>query len=534
MWRQRIRRFSRLLLYASLAALVASLSPAMATTPRDKATLPAHPWLIEAASQVPNRTTRVIIQATGDLDRVEATVRQLGGQVSRAFPMINAFEAAIPAGAIPTLARHPDVRWITPDAPMVGSGRSTPPGRSPSTDPTDPIIISSGTVSTTSWLPISPYVQAIGAHQVWSAANIRGQGVTVAVVDTGIAKHQDIKSRIVARVNTNANSDSDSDAYGHGTHIAGIIAGDGSLSDGRYVGVAPEANVIAVKAGDSHGYGTMADILAALQWVYDHKDVYGIRVVNMSLSSTVPDSYLTNPLNAAVEVLWFSGIVITVSAGNAGEADIAYPPANDPFVITVGAADDRGTPDPSDDQFASYSAYGITPDGFAKPDLVAPGTKIISLLSSSGSTLAREHPDHLVNSDPYFDMSGTSMASAVTAGAAALLLQAEPNLTPDQVKYRLMATARPFTGPEPGATGAGYLDIYAAVHTPTTESANTGLVPNQLLWPGDAPITWDSVNWGSVNWGSVNWGSVNWGSVNWGSVNWGSVNWGTMDISKAR
>ena len=123
------------------------------------------------------------------------------------------------------------------------------------------------------------------------------------------------------------------------------------------------------------------------------------------------------------------------------------------------------------------------------------------------------------------------MASAVTAGAVALLLQDEPDLTPDQVKYRLLATAQPFDGPELGSTGQGYLDIYAAIHGTTTESAKTGIVSSQLLWTGSDPVNWDSVNWDSVNWDSVNWDSVNWDSVNWDSVNWDSVNWDSVSFS---
>jgi serine protease AprX len=231
-------------------------------------------------------------------------------------------------------------------------------------------------------------------------------------------------------------------------------------------------------------------------------------------------------------VLWFNGIVVVVSAGNNGSTanGILYPPANDPFVISVGAVDDKGTAAITDDEVASFSAYGVTNEGFAKPDLVAPGKNIVSLLASDDDNLVLNHTTFAVNSSTstrYFRMSGTSMASAVVAGAAALLLQDEPNLTPDQVKYRLTATAnKTWSGYTALKAGAGYLDIYAAVNSATTQSANTNIPASQLLWTGATPVNWTSVNWNSVNWNSVNWNSVNWNSVNWNSVNWNSVDWG--------
>jgi serine protease AprX len=245
-------------------------------------------------------------------------------------------------------------------------------------------------------------------------------------------------------------------------------------------------------------------------------------VVNLSLNSSVEESYHTNPIDAAVEILWFNKVVVVVSSGNNGK-NALFPPANDPFVLTVGATDDRGTASLSDDVLAAYSGYGKTPDGFQKPDLVAPGSNIISLMPNfTPSALAAAHPDHVVG-QYYFRMSGTSMAAPMVAGAAALLLQDEPNLTPDQVKYRLMATARPFDDPK--RAGAGLLDVYAAVQGTTTASANTNIRASKLLWTGNQPMTWNSVNWNSVNWNSVNWNSVNWNSVNWNSVNWNSDSW---------
>jgi serine protease AprX len=270
-----------------------------------------------------------------------------------------------------------------------------------------------------------------------------------------------------------------------------------------------------------------SDVIEGLQWIYENKDIYNIKVVNISLNSSVAESYQVSPLDAAAEILWFNGIVVVVSAGNNGTATL-YPPANDPFVITVGAADDKGTQSLNDDDVASFSAFGTTEDGFAKPDLVAPGRNIISLLASTTSNVYVYHPANRVN-DLLFRMSGTSMSAPMVSGAVALLLQDEPGLTPDQVKYRLTTTANK-NWPAYNAVnaGQGYLDIYAAVHGTTTQSANTGLTPSQLLSTGSNPITWGSVGWNSVGWNSVGWNSVGWNSVGWNSVGWNSVGWNSV------
>ena len=219
--------------------------------------------------------------------------------------------------------------------------------------------------------------------------------------------------------------------------------------------------------------------------------------------------------------------MVVVSAGNHGSTRL-YPPANDPFVITVGATNDRGTTSIYDDHVASFSAFGTTVDGFSKPELVAPGRNILAPLPRSNSVLATEHPDNVLRrrDGSYFTMSGTSMAAPMVSGAVAILLQDDPWLTPDQVKYRLMATAnRSWSGYNANRAGAGYLDVEAAVWSRTSSSANTGIRASRLLWTGSQPVSWNSVNWNSVNWNSVNWNSVNWNSVNWNSVNWNSDYW---------
>jgi serine protease AprX len=375
--------------------------------------------------------------------------------------------------------------------------------------------------------PTSPHAGAVRADQLWST--LQGQGITVAVVDSGINAHSDLQvggggnSRIVA--STSVVPGTPADGFGHGTHVAGVIGGNGSASNGTRMGIAPGANLINVRVTSDTGMSLGSDLVAGLQWVYDNRATYNIKVVNVSMNSSVSESYLTSPIDAAVEILWFNGIVVVVSAGNNGGPGTLYPPANDPFVITVGAADDMGSASISDDAVASFSAYGTTENGFAKPDLVAPGRNLISLNASTSSNIYNNHVPNRVDNN-YFRMSGTSMSAPVVSGAAALLLQDEPGLTPDQVKYRLKATASTsWPGYNATTAGAGYLDIYTAVNGTTTQSANTGIFASQLLSTGSNPISWGSVAWNSVAWNSVAWNSVAWNSVAWNSVAWNSVAW---------
>ncbi|HTP03488.1 MAG TPA: S8 family peptidase [Anaerolineales bacterium] len=375
------------------------------------------------------------------------------------------------------------------------------------------------------------YDRAVNADAVWKGLHLDGSGVNVAVVDSGINPHADLNvagsdtSRLIASVTTVDNS-TIADGYGHGTHVVGIIAGDGRMSGKQWAGMAPGSGVVSVKVANDIGMAYGSDLIRGLQWVYDNRDTYHIKVVNISLNSSVAEAYNTSPIDAAVEILWFNGIVVVVSAGNSG-AGIMFPPANDPFAIVVGAANDNGTVDISDDVLAGFSAYGITEDGFSKPDIVAPGKNIISLLSSTSGNIYVNHPANRVD-DYYFRMSGTSMAAPVVSGAVALLLQDEPNLNPDQVKYRLMSTARQgWAGYDPASAGAGMLDIDGAVNGTSLDTSNTGVAPSAMLSSGSDPISMGSVGWNSVGWNTVGWNSVGWNTVGWNSVGWNTVGWNT-------
>ena len=462
-----------------------------------------HPALLALAVEQPDTSVRVIIQKSDTAADVAGLITDLGGAVIKELHIINAIVAEMEAETAVYLALDASVNWVSIDGVVESAGK-------PPKDPPP------------NTLPENYYLDTLDVRQVWDMG-YDGSGISVAVIDSGIAKDLDF-SNIKRIPSFSPNSASISDVYGHGTHVAGIIGGNGNYSTGTYMGIAPGVSLISLKIGDDTGMAYESDTVDAMQWVLDNKDAYNIRVVNLSINSTIEQSYHTSPLDAATEILWFNGVVVVASAGNKGPAGsyntVDAAPANDPFIITVGATDENGTSRVRDDDIAPYSAFGRTMDGFDKPDIVAPGTSIVSVLSQH-SPWAVEFPDRVVLNGEYFRLSGTSMAAPMVSGAVALLLQDEPHLNPDQVKYRLLNTANKIKDED----GYFYLDVYAAVTGTTTESANTGIEASRLLWTGDDPINWDNVNWGSVNWGSVNWGSVNWGSVNWGSVNWGSVSW---------
>ena len=360
---------------------------------------------------------------------------------------------------------------------------------------------------------------------------LRGAGVTIAMVDSGVALHPDIQTltAVVDAVGQPtplaAPPDTSVDPYGHGTHVAGIMVGNGSHSEGRLAGVAPEASLVSVRVLDELGRGQASDVLAGLQWVGEHKTEYGIRVVNLSLGHPIVESASVDPLVEAVDALWDAGVVVVCSAGNRGRSGhvTITSPCNSRKVITVGATNHRGTGPIDDDTIATYSSRGPTTfDLVAKPDLVAPGNRIVSL-RSAGSLMDTLLPDRRVAADPanpalqeYFEMSGTSMASPIVAATAALMLEQDPSLNPGTVKARLMMSARKAHFGDPLLSGAGYLDILGALRA--TWSATDAPSPRALpdvnggwisfentatLWGDDAfslRVLWgNSVAWSDPN-----------------------------------
>ena len=243
----------------------------------------------------PEDKLTVIVQKTAPDAPIEELVVKLGGVVTKDLHILRAFAAKLSGRAVLQLAANPQVRWISLDGPVESAGKSNPTSSVPTTN---------------------SYLDTLNVRPVWNQG-LRGGGIGVAVIDSGLSPDRDF-TYIKRTLSFNPNSVSNSDVYGHGNHVAGIIAGNGTDSAGAYMGIAPNVNLISLKISDETGMAYESDVVAAMQWAYDNKVGYNIRVVNVSLNSTVEQSYHLSPMNAAAEILWFSGVVVVASAGNKG------------------------------------------------------------------------------------------------------------------------------------------------------------------------------------------------------------------------
>ncbi|MBI3926583.1 MAG: S8 family peptidase [Armatimonadetes bacterium] len=304
-------------------------------------------------------------------------------------------------------------------------------------------------------------VRTLGVDKLWEAG-YRGQGVTIAVIDTGIYPHPDYADRIVGFKDWVQGLSEPYDDQGHGTHVAGDALGDGTASDGKYTGPAPAANLVGIKVLDKHGGGRFSDIIKGVQWAVDHKNDYHIDIINMSLGGPIFASYQDDPVAQAVGAAVDSGIVAAVAGGNSGpKASTIGSPGNHPAAFTVGALNDRGTRSRDDDEVAFFSSRGPTTiDGLTKPDILSPGVNITAA-NSPGSALDQLAVPHVGRS--YITISGTSMATPVMAGVIAALLSANPSLTPAEVKEIFTSTAAPLPGVDANSQGAGVVHPEAAL-----------------------------------------------------------------------
>ena len=390
-------------------------------------------------------STSVIVRERSPLTAAaENAVRRVGGRVMGELPLVGGFAARVPEGARSKLARVPAITAVWRDGVVAVHSVSD----CPATDPTCFDALP----------PNAVWEEAIGLSSV--PHRYSGSGVTVGLIDTGVTPNTDLGTRLLARADLTSEHDG-IDRFGHGSHLSGLIAGDGTLSAEKYEGAATEANLVSIRVAGWDGATDVSTVIAGLQWAVANRDRYGIRVLNLSFGTDAVQSATTDPLDYAVEQVWRAGIVVVVAAGNrCGAAGTVSKPGDDPFVITVGAADLAGAASPSDDSVASFSSRGPTQDGFAKPDLLAPGVSLVST-RAPGSVADVFRPAARVGIN-YFKGSGTSQAAAIVSGVVARMLDANPALTPDQVKGVLMQTAHHEL---PGrAGGAGLVDAAAAVN----------------------------------------------------------------------
>ena len=480
-----------------------------------------------------------------------SNLKSRGAVIRTKFQSIRAVTLHVPASMLAELANDPNVVYMTPD-------RSFKMTSNPQTE---------------------QYASAVEADVAAAQYALDGTGVGVAVIDSGVSAHADLNnangaSRVVYSQSFVAGDTTTNDKYGHGTHVAGLVGGTGASSgaangySGTFAGMAPNVSIINLRVLDQNGVGTDSQVIAAIQQAIALQSTYNIRVINMSLGRPVFESYTLDPVDQAVEAAWKAGIVVVAAAGNDGRygptngfGTIGVP-ANDPAVITVGATRTNMTASRADDTIASYSSKGPTCiDHIVKPDLVAPGNNLPSL-RVAGSTLDVQHPQFELTStngtSVYFVLSGTSMSTPLVAGAAALLLQQNPSLTPDQVKARLMKSAWKGFGQYTSSRdshgntynneydlftyGAGHLDVENALGN--TDLANGLALSQTAVFNSNGSVTVKNTTLDSVFAGSsVVWGatSVVWGnSVVWGanlftsnSVVWGatSVVWGSTSIT---
>ena len=495
----------------------------------------------------------LIREAPGAGAAPERAVQALRGTVGRHIGIVESFVAEIPRGALSALRSVPEIVSVSPNArvELLGSGSSG--SGSYTSDPTKPQGY---------WWNVATNTRLI---DMWDAGYM-GTGIDVAVIDSGVAPVPGLTTNVINGPDLSFESQAPNlrhlDTYGHGTHMAGLIGGGiwttgkptstgkgsgANAMDQMFLGAAPMARIVSVKVASSDGATDVSQVLAAIDWIVEHKNSDGlnIRVLNLSFGTDGVQDYMIDPLAYAVEVAWMHGIVVVVAAGNSGFGTPQLNnPAYDPYVIAVGAVDTRGTDDPSDDVIPSWQSRG---NAVRHPDIVAPGQSIISL-RDPGSYVDEKHPYARLADLKYFKGSGSSQATAIVSGAVATLLQQRPELTPDQVKALLMKTATPLPNADQVAQGAGLVNLRAArdahrrvyVNAVQTWPRSTGVGSLHLargsvvvqdagmMLEGEQDIfgdAWDGAAWATLSWNGTAWEGGSWLGRTWSGSCWCGESW---------
>ena len=505
----------------------------------------------------------VIVRQSGNAGAAEQSVLSLGGQIGRRLSVINGFSARVPALALARLETMAGIDSVTADVSL------TPLSDAADYDP--------------SATPGSMYnvARQVGARWYW-ALGLTGKGVDVAVIDTGLSplpglttngKYVHGPDLSFERQLPNLRN---LDTYGHGTHLAGVIAGrDPGISypatadEDEFLGIAPGARIVSLKVANAMGATDVSQVIAAIDWVIANRksDGLNIRVLNLSFGTDGVQHYTLDPLSYAVEQAWHAGIVVVVAGGNAGFGSAKLNnPAYNPYVIAVGANNTRGTTSVRDDVVPAFSSTG---DKHRNPDLVAPGKSVVSL-RVPGSQLDLSHPEGRLGKR-YLRGSGTSQAAAVVSGAAALVIQQRPKITPDQLKDLLTSSSLELPNADPVAQGNGMLYLGTALLRSTNKGATqdwprasgTGSLdaargnlrvsdPNGVELRGEIDIfgrpfdteqswdawsgnSWSGNSWSGYSWidecernswNGNSWSGNSWSGNSWSSHGWLGVSWG--------
>jgi serine protease AprX len=529
----RLGRSAAVLSVVVLASVLAAGASAGSSVKAPTAQVPAD--LLQAAQAKPTKMFKVIVQgrSTTGTSTVASDVRSTGVAVRRSFKVISGVSATLPGKLILRLAKVHEIAAITPDVQVQSTDyqdneiwRETAdfsslwtgtPAVPCATDPETGLNLNEACVPT----PAGPAPQA----------------PTIAIVDSGIdaSKTADFGNRVLASVTFSSSSPgATGDGEGHGTMVAGIAAG--AAPD--HMGAAPNAPLVSVRTADANGMSYTSDVIAGIDWILQHKDAYNIRVANFSIAGSVASSFTVDPLDQAVEKLWFNGIVVVAASGNHGTGDgpvPIYAPGNDPFVITVGAFDQNGDSATGNDTVAPWSAYGTSADGFHKPDISAPGRWLIMPVPVH-ATLATQLPDRVV-APGYMWMSGTSFATPMVAGAAAQILARHPDWTPDQVKGALMLSTRALDDPN-YTGGVGELDAAAAAAVDDPPNPNTGLNGYVAASPLNGQLVFDSASWAEAvasdaSWAEASWTEASWAEASWNEASWAEASWNEASWAEA-
>jgi serine protease AprX len=496
--------------------------------------------LLSASALLLTGQSRVVVTATDAalLDAVSSHIQRLGGTLGRTLPIIRGLAATVPNPSLLALASSDLVRHVALDRLIVSTMERTG--------------------------------ATVGATGVREDLGLDGSGVGIAIIDSGVASGEDDLAdptltgaqRIDRFVDFVGGLAAPYDDYGHGTHVAGIVAGNGFDSSGARSGLAPGSRLVVLKALDRSGQGCISNVIAALDYAVAHYSELDIRIINLSVGAGVYESYDADPLTIATKRAVDAGIVVVAAAGNAGrdaqgrtQYGAIAAPGNAPWVVTVGASSHMGTTDRVDDTMAAFSSRGPTAiDRAAKPDVVAPGVGIESL-SAPDSLLYQSMPAYLLRGTvpkpylPYLSLSGTSMAAPVVTGTVALMLQANPTLTPNAVKAILQYTAQVYPGYDALTQGAGFLNARGAVELArflaapsTTAAPSTVGWSRQIIWGNHRAAGGSLALEGSAWSSSVVWGDtttsggldVVWGAICTGGCDGSDAVWASWAASAAQ